>query len=313
MSVMAQAPEMSVDLAGIRLRNPIIAASGTCGYVDELAAVLDPARIGAIVTKSITREQREGNPPWRIVDVPHGMLNAIGLANMGLERFLAEKLPEADRIDTVVIGSIAGHNIDDYIAVAEAFDAAEALPLVELNVSCPNVADGLQFGEHPEKLRQLLGAVRPVLGRTKMIVKLSPNVGDIVAMARAAVDEGADALTLINTLTAMSIDIDTRQPRVSLGTGGLSGPAIHPVAVRMVHEVYDRIARNAGVPIIGLGGVMSWREAAEFILAGASAVGMGTALFVNPRAPLKVIKGLERWVARQECASVSELVGQVQV
>jgi dihydroorotate dehydrogenase (NAD+) catalytic subunit len=313
MSVMAQAPEMSVDLAGVRLRNPILAASGTCGYVDELAAVLDPGRIGAIVTKSITREPREGNPPWRIVDVPHGMLNAIGLANMGLERFLNEKLPLAGQIDTVVIGSIAGHNIDDYVAVAEAFDAADALPMVELNVSCPNVEDGLQFGEHPEELRRLLGAVRPVLGRTKMIVKLSPNVGDIVAMARAAVDEGADALTLINTLTAMSIDTDTRQPRVSLGTGGLSGPAVHPVAVRMVHEVYDAVAREAGVPVIGLGGVMSWRDAAEFILAGASAVGMGTALFVDPRAPLKVARGLARWVARQECASVVELVGQVQL
>ena len=313
MSVMAEAPDMRVDFAGVPLRNPIIAASGTCGYVDELAGVLDPAAIGAIVTKSITREAREGNPPWRIVDVPHGMLNAIGLANVGLERFLAEKLPAAERTDTVVIGSIAGHTIDDYIAVAQAFDSAEALPLVELNVSCPNVADGLQFGEHPEKLRELLRAVRPVLGRTKMIVKLSPNVGDIVAMARAAIEEGADALTLINTITAMAIDIRTRQPRVSLGTGGLSGPAIHPIAVRMVHEVYDGVAREAGVPIIGLGGVMSWREAAEFILAGASAVGMGTALFVNPRAPLKVARGLARWVGRQECASVRELVGQVQV
>jgi dihydroorotate dehydrogenase (NAD+) catalytic subunit len=310
--MMASAPDMSIDFAGVPLRNPIIAASGTCGYVDELASVLDPRALGAIVTKSITREQREGNPPWRIVDVPHGMLNAIGLANMGLERFLAEKLPAATRVDTVVIGSIAGHNIDDYAAVATAFDAADALPLVELNVSCPNVEDGLQFGEHPEKLRALLRAVRPVLTRTKMIVKLSPNVGDIVAMARAAVEEGADALAVINTITAMSIDVHSRQPRVSLGTGGLSGPGIHPIAVRMVHEVYDGVAREAGVPIIGLGGVMTWRDAAEFILAGASAVGMGTALFVNPRAPLKVARGLAKWVASQECASVRELVGQVQ-
>jgi dihydroorotate dehydrogenase (NAD+) catalytic subunit len=312
MSMMTSAPDMTIDFAGVPLRNPIIAASGTCGYVDELAGVLDPRAIGAIVTKSITREQREGNPPWRIVDVPHGMLNAIGLANMGLERFLAEKLSAAERMDTVVIGSIAGHSIDDYAAVATAFDAADALPLVELNVSCPNVEDGLQFGEHPEMLRALLRAVRPVLTRTKMIVKLSPNVGDIVAMARAAVEEGADALTLINTITAMSIDVHSRQPRVSLGTGGLSGPGIHPIAVRMVHEVYDRVAREAGVPIVGLGGVMTWRDAAEFILAGASAVGMGTALFVNPRAPLKVARGLAKWVASQECTSVRELVGQVQ-
>lgn len=312
MSTMAATPDMSIDFAGVRLRNPIIAASGTCGYVDELAGVLDPRAIGAIVTKSITREEREGNPPWRIVDVPHGMLNAIGLANMGLDRFLAEKLPEAEKIDTVVIGSIAGHNLDDYLAVAEAFDDADALPLVELNVSCPNVEDGLQFGEHPQKLRELLGAVRPVLSKTKMIVKLSPNVGDIVAMARAAIEEGADALTLINTITAMAIDVHSRQPRVSIGTGGLSGPGIHPVAVRMVHEVYDRVAREAGIPIIGLGGVMTWREAAEFILAGASAVGIGTALFVNPRAPLKIARGLAKWVAGQDCASVRELIGQVQ-
>ena len=312
MPAMSEMPDMSVDLAGITLRNPIVIASGTGGYIGEVAGVLNPSRLGAIVTKSITREPRDGNPPWRIIDVPMGMMNAVGLANVGLEEFLAEKLPEADSIDTVVIGSIAGNSVADYVAVAEAFDAAAGLPAVELNVSCPNTDDGLQFGEHPRKLRELLSEGRPALSKTKMIVKLSPNVGDIVAMAEAAIDGGADALTLINTLQAMAIDVETRQPRLSRGSGGLSGPAIHYVAVRMVHEVHDRVARDAKVPIIGLGGVMRWPDAAELILAGASAVGMGTALFVNPRFPLKVARGLTRWVRKQGCDSIAELIGQVQ-
>ncbi|MCP3904057.1 MAG: dihydroorotate dehydrogenase [Planctomycetes bacterium] len=310
---MAGRVDLSVELAGVTLRNPIVAAAGTCGYVNEFSRVLDPAELGALVTKSITRESREGNPPWRIVDVPRGMLNAIGLANVGLDEFIATKAPQALETDTVVIGSIAGACVEDYVAVAAAFDAVEGIPLVELNVSCPNTADGLQFGEHPDALRALLHEVRPALARTRMIVKLSPNVGDIVAMARAAIEQGADVLTLINTVSAMAIDVESRQPRLSRGTGGLSGPAIHPIAVRMVHAVYDAIARDARVPIIGLGGVMSWQDAAEMILAGASAVGMGTALFVDPRSPLRVRRGLEKWVRRQGCASVAELRGAVEM
>jgi dihydroorotate dehydrogenase (NAD+) catalytic subunit len=304
---------MSVNLAGIALRNPIVAAAGTCGYVDELAGVMDVRSIGAIVTKSITREPREGNEPWRIVDLPGacGMLNVIGLANVGIDAFVRDKLPAVKEVDTIVIGSIAGQSIDEYVAVASAMEGSGELRAVELNVSCPNTADGLQFGEHPQKLTDLLNAVRPVLKSTRMLVKLSPNVSDIVAMARAAIESGADALTLINTVSAMAIDVDTRQPRLSRGSGGLSGPAIHPIAVRMVHEVYRSVAKSANVPIIGLGGVMTWKDAAELILAGASAVGMGTALFVDPTLPRKVARGLEQWVARQGCASISELVGQV--
>jgi dihydroorotate dehydrogenase (NAD+) catalytic subunit len=305
----------STNLAGIALRNPIIAAAGTCGYIREIADVLNPRDIGAIVTKSITREEREGNAPWRIVDLPRapGMLNAIGLANVGLERFLKEKLPDIKSVDCVVIGSIAGHSIDDYLRVAAAFDESGTLPAVELNVSCPNTSDGLQFGEHPAKLQELLRAVRPALRRAKMIVKLSPNVGDIVAMARAAIDAGADALTLINTVAALSIDVHTRQPRLSRGSGGMSGPSVHPIAVRMVSEVYRSVAREAKIPIIGLGGVMTWEDAAEFILAGATAVGMGTAMFVDPKLLPKTARGLEQWVARQGCASISELVGQAKM
>ncbi|MHC4274547.1 MAG: dihydroorotate dehydrogenase [Planctomycetota bacterium] len=306
-------PDLTVKLAGVELGNPLVAAAGTCGYVDELADVLDPAHLGAVVTKSITREPREGHPPWRLVEVPGGMLNAVGLANVGLERFLAEKLPAASAVGTVVIGSIAGNSIDDYREVAAAFDGQAHLPIVELNVSCPNTADGLVFGEDPGRLRELLGEVRPALANTKLLVKLSPNVGDIKAMAEAAIESGADGLTLINTVAAVAIDVESRGYRLSAGAGGggLSGPAIHPIAVRMVHDVYRSVAKPAGVPLVGLGGVMTWQDAAELILAGATAVGMGTALYVDPRSPKKVLKGLARWVQRQGCAAVSELVGQV--
>jgi dihydroorotate dehydrogenase (NAD+) catalytic subunit len=305
--------EMTVNLAGLELRNPIVAAAGTCGYVEELADVLDVSTIGAVVTKSITREPREGNAPWRLIDLPGaaGMLNAIGLANVGMDAFVRDKLPAVSNINTVVIASIAGDSIDAYAAVAEAIDRSGRLRAVELNVSCPNTADGLQFGEHPGKLAELLAAVRPVLARSKMIVKLSPNVGDITAMAKAAIENGADALTLINTVSAMAIDVETRQPRLSRGGGGMSGPAIPPIAVRMVSEVYRNVAKAAKVPIIGLGGVMNWKDAAELILAGASAVGVGTAIFVDPAVPAKVARDLQAWVTRQRCDSITELVGQV--
>lgn len=279
--------------------------------MDELPRLIGTRDLGAVTTKSITQQPRAGNPPWRIIDLPHAMLNAIGLANVGMKRFLCEKLPAAKNLDIPVIGSIAGHSIDEYVAIAEAFEAADGLPMVELNVSCPNTADGLQFGEHPEQLRALLREVRPVLTTSKMIVKLSPNVGDITKMADAAIEAGADVLTLINTVAAMSIDVESRTPRLSRGQGGLSGPAIHPIAVRMVREVYVNVAREADVPIIGLGGVLGWEDAAEFILAGASAVGIGTGLFVDPTLPRKINRGLSQWIARQGCEHISDLVGQI--
>jgi dihydroorotate dehydrogenase (NAD+) catalytic subunit len=308
------APDMTTSIAGVQLRSPLIAAAGTCGYVGEFAAVLDTEALGALTSKSISPQPWAGNEPWRIIDLPRcaGMLNAIGLANVGLRAFLRDKLPAASALRCAVIGSVCGRSIDDYVQVAAAFDAVEALQLVELNVSCPNTADGLLFGDDPRRLGELLRAVRPALRRTKMIVKLSPNVGDIVALARAAIDAGADALTLVNTLAAMAIDVESRQPRLSRGCGGLSGPAIHPVAVRMVHEVHHGVARDANVPIIGVGGVMHWADAAEFILAGATGVGLGTALFVDPALPVVIGRGLRDWVARLGCASITELVGQVQ-
>ena len=301
---------MRVSLAGVDLRCPLVAASGTCGYVEELAEVLDPCWLGAITTKSITREPREGNPAWRVVGLPVGMLNAVGLANVGLKGFLAEKLPAASRVDTVLIASIAGHSIEDYVAVAAAFDDRDEIPLVELNVSCPNTDTGRDFGATATGLGHLLAEVRPVLRRTRLIVKLSPDAEeDITSLAVAAIEGGAEALTLINTIRAMAIDVRTRRPRLSRAIAGLSGPAIHPLAVRCVHEAWQGACRSGGIPIIGLGGVMGWEDAAELILAGATVVGLGTALFADPTVPRSVGHGLQRWVDRQGASSVAELVG----
>ena len=279
--------------------------------MDELADAFDLRWLGAVTTKSITPEERAGNDPWRIIDVPGGMMNAIGLANVGLGKFLSEKLPHAAGVTCPIFGSVAGHSVDDYVRVAAAFDANTAFPIIELNVSCPNTATGLQFGDDPSALKALLAEVRPVVKRAKLFVKVSPNA-DVVKLSGAAVEAGADGLTLVNTVTAMSIDVHTRRPRLSRGRGGLSGPAIHPIAVRMVHDVYLAVAKPAGVPIIGLGGVLRWEDAAEFILVGASAVGVGTALFVDPRTPVALAKGLAQWVRAQGATSITELVGAME-
>lgn len=299
-------------LAGVELANPVVLAAGTCGYGPEVADFADPRRIGAVTTKSITAESREGHPPWRVVDVPGGMMNAIGLANLGLRRFLDEKVPLLAGLPTVAIGSIAGHRVEEYLAVAAAFEGRPELPLVEINVSCPNTADGRQFGHDAAALRGLLAELRPLLRTTRMLVKLAPDAPDRLGVAAAAVEAGADGLTVANTWPALSIDVRSRRPRLSAGGGGLSGPAIHPLAVRLVREVYERVAGPAGVPIIGLGGVLDWESAAEFILAGATAVGIGTALFVDPRTPQRVARGLDRWAASQGVESIASLVGAME-
>lgn len=299
---------LQTQLAGIELSSPIVAASGTCGYVTELAEAFSLDQIGAVTTKSITREPREGNEPWRIIGVPGGMLNAIGLANVGLERFLSEKAPLVASAPCRVFGSVAGHSVEDYLAVAAAMDSRTQLPVIELNVSCPNTSTGLQFGDDPAALRGLLREVRAVVKRAKLFAKMTPNA-DVVAMSRAAVESGVDGLTLTNTFPAMSLDVETRKARLSRGAGGLSGPGIHPIVVRMVSEVFRAVARPAGVPIIGLGGVIGWQDAAEFVLAGATAVGVGTALFAEPRTPVQVARGLEAWAARQGAARVQDLTG----
>lgn len=302
---------LCTSLAGIELRNPIVAAAGTCGYVEELADAFDLAALGAVTTKSITREPREGNLPWRVVPTQAGMLNAIGLANKGIERFLAEEAPLVRSCGAVVIASVAGHTIDDFVTVAGALDESQEFRAIELNVSCPNTATGRHFGNDATALRELLTAVRAAVTRARLFVKLPPDMADPVAICATAIERGANALVLCNTMPAMAIDVQTRRMRLSRGQGGLSGPAIHPIVVRIVHDVYNQVARAAGVPIIGLGGVLAWQDAAELILAGATAVGMGTALFVDPRSPQRVVRGLDRWVGDQGVSNVSQLVGQI--
>jgi len=305
------AVDLSVELAGLRLQNPIMTASGTCGYGPEHARLMDVRKLGAFVTKAISPEPRKGNPPERIVETRGGMLNAIGLANIGLERFVNEIVPFWQDKDVPVIVNVVGHTVEDYLTVCRRLDKIEGIAGLELNVSCPNVADGLEFGADPERLRVLLNPVRNEIKRTKLIVKLSPNVTDITETAQAAVEAGVDALSVINTLYGMAVNVDTWQPMLANRTGGLSGPAIKPVALYLVNRVYTKVAKQAGVPIIGMGGVMNWRDAVEFFLAGATAVAVGTALFVDPATPLKIADGLCDYLAAKQLKSIRDLIGQL--
>jgi dihydroorotate dehydrogenase (NAD+) catalytic subunit len=305
-------PDVSVNLAGLQLANPMLTCSGTCGYSFEYADFMDLSRLGAFVTKSITRQERPGNEPARIVETRAGMLNAIGLANVGLDRFLVEKVPLLKKMPCPVIVNVAGHRVDDYVETCAAMNDLDCVAGVELNVSCPNVADGLTFGTNPALLAELTRHVKNVLPSKPLMVKLSPNVEDIAATAQAAVDGGADVLTLINTFTAMAIDIYKRRSRLANTTGGLSGPAIKPIAVQMVSRVYRLVAKPAGVPIVGMGGVQFWQDAVEFILAGASAVAVGTALFVDPATPNKILDGLLQFMQQQRIERLGDMVGALQ-
>src|SRR3954465_7337587 len=255
--------DLSVNLAGLKLANPMLTCSGTGGYAFEYADYTDLSKLGAFVTKSITREERAGNEPARIVEVRGGMLNGIGLANVGLKRFLAEKVPQLRKMPCPVIVNVAGHSFDDYTETCGAMDGLDCVAGVELNVSCPNVKDGLTFGTHPGRLKELTSAVKRVLPHKPLIVKLSPNVEEITLTARAAIDGGAEILSLVNTFTAMAIDIYKRRPRLANVTGGLFPLAIKPIAVHMVSRVYRTVAKHAGVPIIGMDRIQSWHDAAE--------------------------------------------------
>jgi dihydroorotate dehydrogenase (NAD+) catalytic subunit len=287
--------------------------SGTCGYAFEYADFMDLSRLGAFVTKSITREERKGNEPTRIVETRAGMLNAIGLANVGLQRFLNEKVPQLQRMPCPVIVNVAGHSFDDYVETVAAMDPLDCVAAVELNVSCPNVKDGLTFGTHPGRLKELVGEVKKVLRNKPLIVKLSPNVEDVTQTAKGAVDGGADVLSLVNTFTAMAVDIYKRRPRLANVTGGLSGPAIKPIAVHMVSRVYRNVARHAGIPIIGMGGIQSWQDAVEFILAGATGLGIGTALFVDPATPNKIVDGLNEYLQKVGVERLTDLIGALEM
>jgi len=306
-------PELSVNLAGLRLSNPTMTCSGTCGYAFEYADFMDLSQLGCFVTKSITREERLGNEPARIVETRGGMLNAIGLANVGLQRFLTEKVPLLKKMPCAVMVNVAGHSFDDYTQTCAAMDSLDCVSSVELNVSCPNVKDGLTFGTHPGRLRELTAEVKRVLPHKPLVVKLSPNVEDITLTARAAIDGGADVLSLVNTFTAMAIDVNKRRPRLANVTGGLSGPAIKPIALHLVSRVYRNVARHTRTPIIGMGGIQSWRDAAEFILAGASAVAIGTALFIDPATPNAICDGLRDYLSKQGVDRLSDLVGALEL
>ena len=302
--------DLAVTVGKIRMRNPIATASGCSGYGEELAAFYDLGLLGAVVTKSITLEPREGHPPPRLVETRAGMLNAIGLANVGLEAFLAEKLPALAAHGVPVIVNVAGSSREEYVRVAAALDDAPAVAGIELNVSCPNVKEGgREFGVEAASLAGLVGAVRTKVSRATLIVKLSPNVTDIAVTARAAVEAGADALSLINTLRGLAIDPWRGTPLLTNVTGGLSGPAIKPVALYMVRRVWEEVAGPRGVPILGLGGVQFVEDVLEFLRAGATAVAVGTANFVDPETAPKLVEALGEALERLGCVSPRDLVG----
>jgi len=315
---MSDSSRLSTSLAGITLHTPVVLAAGTAGVLDEMNDVLDLSQIGALVTKSFTKEPRMGNPFPRITWTRGGMLNAIGLANPGLEAFKADIAPKIASTPTTVIGSIAGDTIEDYVEIASAMDATDGLEIIELNVSCPNVHSGLEFGADPDALAELVSSVSAAINGTKIFVKLSPiTIGTpntIVDLAKVAIDSGAHGITLTNTVPAMGIDVRTRKPVLANTIGGVSGPAIHPIVVRLVHLVYSQFAKNpayAEIPIMAVGGVTRWEDAAEFILAGASAVQIGAGNFADPKLSIKVSKGLDRWVEQMNADSIQELIGAV--
>ncbi|MFC1738155.1 dihydroorotate dehydrogenase [Planctomycetota bacterium] len=301
---------ISVDFAGIRLANPVFTASGTCGYADELFDFMDINSLGGFTTKSITLKPRKGNPTPRIIETDSGMLNAIGLANIGLDAFIEEKLPVLEKLSTAVFVNVAGETITDYVAVAERLANEPAIAGFELNISCPNVEKGgISFGTEPRQVKEITSVVKKTVGQKVLVVKLSPAVTDISLIARAAVEAGADALSLINTFTAMVINIESRRPVLGNKTGGLSGPAIKPIAVYLVNKVYNEVAKDAGIPILGMGGIRTASDAVEFIIAGATAVGIGTANFIEPSCAVKIIEGIKKYCVRKKIKNIEELVG----
>ena len=297
--------DLSVTLAGVRLKNPIVPVSGTFGFGEEYGQFFDLNRLGGICVKGLTLHPRNGNPPPRIAETPMGMLNSVGLQNPGVDAFLEKEWPRLRELDTVVIANISGNTPAEYGQMCEKLSEA-GVPLIEVNVSCPNVkAGGLAYGTRPELCAEVTREAKAHAGRTPVMVKLSPNVTDITEIAKAAADAGADALSLINTLRGMRIDPETRRPILRMNTGGLSGPAVLPVALRMVWEVHSAV----DLPILGMGGVASARDAVEMLLAGATAVGMGSAIFADPMAPVKAVEGLENWCESHGIAAVRELTG----
>ncbi len=299
--------DMKVTLAGVELNNPVLAASGTFGFGREYSQFYDLGELGGICAKGLTLHPREGNPPPRIAETPMGMLNSVGLQNPGVDAFIRDELPFLRRFDTKIIANISGNTPEEYGIMCEKLSGA-GVDLIEVNVSCPNVkAGGMAFGTKPELAAEVTRTAKKHAGSVPVMVKLSPNVTDITEIARAVEDAGADAVSLINTIRGMRIDVNTRRPVLKMNTGGLSGPAVLPVAVRMVWEV----AQAVSIPILGMGGVSKGEDAAQLMLAGASAVAVGAALFADPRAPLTVRDSLAALCRRQGVPAVRELTGAV--
>lgn len=297
---------LSVTIAGVTLKNPVITASGCFGFGREYEALYPMSRLGGISLKGLTLEPRMGNPPPRVAETPAGMLNSVGLQNPGVDYFLEKELPEIVNQDTVLIANMAGSDIESYCGLAEKLSDS-AVDMMELNISCPNVKEGgMAFGTSCESAAEVVREVRKRCNKP-LIVKLSPNVTDIASIAEAVEAEGADAVSLINTLLGMRIDIRSRTPILRQNVGGLSGPAVFPVALRMVWQVANRVK----IPVIGMGGIARWQDAVEMMLAGASAIQMGAAIFRNPLAPIEVIEGLESWMESEGVKDINEIVGGV--
>jgi len=300
-----KSPNLKVKIGKLILKNPVMAASGTFGYGEEYSEFVNLNKIGAVVVKGLSLLPKEGNPPPRIVETPAGMLNAIGLQNIGIENFIKDKLPFLKQFDTKIIVNFFGDSIKEYVKAAERLSSADGIHALEMNISCPNKQAGWSiFGTDPKVTSKVVHAVRKATDLT-LIVKLSPNVTDIALMAKVAEDAGADAISLINTLTGMAIDIKTRKPKLANITGGLSGPAIKPVAVRMVWECRKAVR----IPIIGMGGIISAEDAIEFLLAGAGAVAIGTANFINPKTMQNIIDGIRLFMIRENINDIKKLIG----
>jgi dihydroorotate dehydrogenase (NAD+) catalytic subunit len=301
--------DLSVRIGALELRNPVLAASGCFGYGVEYAGAFDLATLGGVVVKGLFLKEREGHPPPRIVETPAGMLNAIGLQGIGVRRFVAERLPELRRLGATVVVNVCGSTIDEYAEVSRILSDAEGVAALELNISCPNIKEGgIQFGCSLTGTYDVVSAIRKVT-TLPVIPKLTPNVTDVSSFARAAEDAGADAISLVNTFLAMAIDVETRQPKLSNVMGGLSGPAIRPIAVRMVWECHQAVK----LPIIGMGGIATASDALEFLIAGATAVQVGTANFVDPFIWPKLIDGVSAYLDRHRLARVSDLVGRLEI
>jgi dihydroorotate dehydrogenase (NAD+) catalytic subunit len=300
-------PDLSVKIGGVKFSNPALVASGTFGYGEEYQSLIDLNKLGGIVTKSITLEPREGHPPPRTFETPCGMLNAIGLANVGVEKFIKEKLPFLRSLKTRIIVNVAGSTVKEYVEVVKRLNRRKGIDMLEINISCPNVKEGgIAFGSKVKSAYDCIKAVKEN-SSYPIIAKLSPNVTDIVEIAHAVEKAGADAISLINTLVGMAIDTEKMRPVLANITGGLSGPAIKPVALAMVWKV----AKAVKVPVIGIGGIMSTEDALEFILAGASMIQVGTANFVEPQTSIKIVNGLSEYCKREKIKKITDLVGKL--